>query len=88
MEHVVSSIKFAAENKLQLVEVFQFKNSSFVITIASKEFESNLDNIHKFYKQEKISELCERVEKVKEILKTNPDEKEKSDKHKPTGSSR
>ena len=37
MEHVVSSIKFAVENKLPIVEVFQFKNSPgyFILSVES-----------------------------------------------------
>ena len=83
MEHVVSSIKFAVENRLPIVEVFQFKNSPFVITIAEKEYESNLQHISKFYKDNQIFELCPRVEKLQQILKTKTDEKEKSDTRKP-----
>ena len=83
MEHVVSSIKFAVENRLPIVEVFQFKNSPFVITIAEKEYKANLEHISKFYKEHQIFELCPRVEKLQEILKTKPDEKEKSDTRKP-----
>ena len=84
MEHVVSSIKFAVENKLPLIEVFQFKNSPFVVTIAAKEFATNLDHIGKYYKENEIYELYPRVEQLQKILKDNiPDEKEKPDKSSP-----
>lgn len=83
MEHVVNSIKFAVENKMDLVEVFQFKNSKFVVTIAEKEFESNLENINKYYVDKQMYELCSRVEQLRNILKKKNDEKEKS---KPNGS--
>lgn len=80
MEHVVSSIKFAVEQKLPLVEVFQFKDSPFVITIAEKEYISNLQNINKFYRDNQIFELCPKIEKLCEILKNKPDEKKQTDK--------
>ena len=84
MEHVVSSIKFAVENKLPMVEVFQFKNSPFVVTIAEKEFIPNLEHIGKFYKDHEIFELCPRVEQLQKILKDKKtDEKEKPDNNRP-----
>lgn len=83
MEHIVCSIKFAIKNKLRMVEVFQFKNSPFVITIAEKEFGTNLEHIHKFYMDNEIYELCPTVEKLQKILKNKIDEKEKPDKRKP-----
>lgn len=83
MEHIVSSIKFALDNKLPLVEVFQFTNSPFVITIAEKEFKINLEHIRKFYKEQEIYELCPRVEALCESIQTQPDEKEKSDNNRP-----
>jgi len=79
MERVVSSIKFAVENNLPIVEVFQFKNSPFVVTIADKEFIPNLEHISKFYKDNQIFELCPRVEQLQNILKNQPDEKENPD---------
>ena len=78
MEHIVSSIKFAIEHKLPIVEVFQFRNSPFVVTIAEKEFIPNLNHIGKFYKEHEIFELCPRVEKLRNLLLTKNDEKEKS----------
>lgn len=83
MEHIINSIKYAIENNLQIVEVFQFKNSPFVITIAEKEFGMNLDHIHKFLMENEIYELCENIEKLQQILKNKTDEKEKSDKRNP-----
>lgn len=76
MEHVVSSIKFALENKLPTVEVFQFKNSPFVVTINEKEFEINLNHIRKFYMDNEVFELCPKVEQIQELLKRKMNEKE------------
>jgi hypothetical protein len=79
MEHVVESIKFAVENRLPIVEVFQFKNSPFVVTINEKEFDVNLTHISKYYKEHEIFELCPRVEQLREILKRKKNEKESPD---------
>jgi len=79
MEHIVSSIKYAIENKLSIVEVFQFKNSPFVVTIAKKEFGANLDHIGKFYADNQIYELCPRVEQLRETIKKNEKETPEAD---------
>lgn len=76
MEHVVSSIKFAVENKLTIIEIFQFKNSPFVITMNEKEFETNLDHIRKYYMDNQIFELCPRIEQLQQLLKRKINEKE------------
>jgi hypothetical protein len=76
MESIVSSIKFAIENKLNIVEIFQFKNSPFVVTVSEHEFDLNLEHIHKFYVENEIYELCPKVEKLRQLLK-NKNEKEK-----------
>ena len=76
MEHVISSIKFAIENKFPIIEVFQFKNSPFVVTISEKEFSINLNFIYQFYKENEMYELVPRVEQLQEILKRKNDEKQ------------
>jgi hypothetical protein len=79
-EHAVSSIECAIKERLPLIEVFQFKNSQFVITISSQDFESNLDQFYKFYMDTEQYELCTRVVKLKSMLssksKQNNDENE------------
>ena len=78
MEQVVSSIEYALEYKLPIIEVFQFKNSQFVVTISEREFESNLDNIYNCYMEDEIYELCPRVIKLQNLLKRKIDEKQKA----------
>lgn len=75
MEHIVASIKFAIENKLHMVEVFQFSDSPFVVTINSREFEANLVHINKFYMDNEMFELCPRVEQLRNLIKKNEKEK-------------
>lgn len=80
MEQIVGSIRFAVENNQSVVEVFQFKNSNFVITISDKEFESNLENIHNYYMTHELYELVPRVVQLREILKHKTNEKETPEK--------
>lgn len=77
MEHIVSSIKFAIDNKLPLVEVFQFKNSPFVVTISETEYDLNLAHINQFYAKKELFELCPKIDQLRQILKKKNDEKEK-----------
>jgi hypothetical protein len=68
MEHIVSSISYAIQNDLPLIEVFQFKNSDFVITLPKKEFLTNLDNIYTYYLSSEKYELCSRVVALQQTL--------------------
>ena len=82
-EQVISSIEFAVKHKLPLVEIFQFKDSKFVVAIYPKQFEENLENIYNFYLTSERYELCERVARLRDKLKNPPNEKSKKPK-KPT----
>lgn len=69
MEQVVGSIEFAILNQLPLVEVFQFKNSDFVITLSAKDYLNNLDNIYCYYMKREAYEHCPRVVRLLSTLK-------------------
>jgi len=69
MESVINSIKFAVENRLPIVEAFQFKDSPFVVTINEREFEPNLTHISTYYKEHEFYELLPRVEELRKSLK-------------------
>ena len=79
MEQIVDSIEFAVENKLTLIEIFQFKNSDFVITISEKDYLANIDNIYTYYMKSEAYENCQRVVRLQKTLKeksTPTDEKQ------------
>jgi len=80
MEHTINSIQFAIENNLPIVEVFQFKDSKFVITLSTKDYLSNLNNIYKFYMDKELYELCKRVVTLQNILKETSNHNEKEQK--------
>jgi hypothetical protein len=69
MEQVVSSIEFALQHNLPFVEVFEFKDSDFVITIPEKDFLANLENIYGFYVKNESYEKCPRVVTLQETVK-------------------
>lgn len=78
MEQIVNSIEYALKNKLSFVEVFQFKNSDFVITLAEKDYLTNLDNIFNYYLKNEVYEYCPRVAELQKSLQSKPnDEKQK-----------
>jgi hypothetical protein len=69
-EQTLSSIEFAIENNLQTVQVFRFDNSDFVITLSEKQFLENVNHIYDTYLESENYELCSRVVKLKNVLKT------------------
>jgi len=69
MEQTVASIQFAIDNNLPIVEVFQFKDSKFVITLSEKDYLLNLENIYKFYMEKELYELCTKIVQLQKILK-------------------
>jgi hypothetical protein len=79
MKQVVKIIDFAVKHNLPLIEVFQFKNSDFVITLAEKDYLSNLENAYKYFLDNEVYENCSEVIRLQSILKsrlfeTIPDE--------------
>jgi hypothetical protein len=69
MEQVVNSIEYAVSLNLPIVEVFQFKNSDFVITISEKDYITNIDNIFSYYMKSEKYEYCPRVVELQKTLK-------------------
>ena len=81
MEQVVGIIEFAVEHDLPIIEVFQFKNSDFVITLSEKDYLTNLDNIYTYYMQKEEYENCPKVVRLRKTLqekssRKNTDEKQ------------
>lgn len=80
MEQIVNTIEYALEHRLSIVEVFQFKNSDFVITLSEKDYLVNLNNIYLYYMKNESYEYCGRVAKLQKTLneksvKTNDENK-------------
>jgi hypothetical protein len=69
MRQVVKLIDFAIKNDLPLIEIFQFKNSDFVITLTPKDYSSNVNNIYKYFMDNEIYEYCPEVIRLQEKLK-------------------
>lgn len=69
MEQVVGMIEFAVDNDLPLVEIFQFKNSDFVITLSEKDYLPNIENIYAYYMKNENYEHCSRVVRLQKTLK-------------------
>ena len=69
MEQIVSIIEFAVTHNLPFIEVFQFKNSDFVITLNESNYVSNLDNIFSYYMEKEEYENCSKVVKLQKTIK-------------------
>lgn len=81
MEHVLNSIERAVKQNLPIVEVFQFKNSDFVITLSDKDYLTNLENMFSFFLKIEKYEHCDRLVRLQKTIKEksekpNNDEKE------------
>ena len=68
MEQAVSSIAYAIDNKLSFVEIFQFKNSDFVVMLSDNDFLPNLEHIYDYYIENEMYEFCGRVIGLKKRL--------------------
>jgi len=68
MEQTIASIAYAIENELPMVEVFQFDESEFVITLSEKDYLNNINNIYQFYMDAELYELCSRVVVLQKFL--------------------
>ena len=81
MEHVLDSIEHAIVEDLPIVEVFQFKNSGFVITLSDEDYLTNLENLYTYFLQNEGYENCDRLVRLQKTLKekseTTTDEKKK-----------
>jgi hypothetical protein len=81
MEHILNSIESAVEEDLPIIEVFQFKNSDFVITLSDRDYLTNLENIYSYFIKNERYEHCNRLVQLQKTLKEkseqNTDEKEK-----------
>lgn len=79
-EQVVSSIEYALDENLNIVEVFSFKDSDFVVTLPFEQFKDNLLHVYNYYIQLEKYELCSRIKKIEtkldiELKKINTNEK-------------
>lgn len=77
MEQVVDSINYALSKKLKFVEVFNFINSDFIITLGEDKFKENLNNIFQYYIKNEKYELCGRLKKVEKKLLTYEQKRKK-----------
>lgn len=69
MEHVILSVQYALKNNMSTIEIFQFKNSPFVVTMNDSEFSANLEFIKEYFINNNMYELCPTIEKLLKILK-------------------
>jgi hypothetical protein len=68
MEQTVDSIEYALNNNLPAIEIFQFKDSEFVVVLFDKEFLLNLDHIYNHYLSNEMYEYCGRVMDLRKKL--------------------
>ena len=64
MGAVLSSIEYSIDTKLHIAEAFRFRDSEFIVTILDSNFKENVDNIYKYYIDNELYELCDRIKKL------------------------
>lgn len=68
MEQIINSIEYAISNKLPYIEVFQFKNSNFVVILKDRDYLPNLNHVLEYCTEQELYELCSKIKKLKELL--------------------
>jgi hypothetical protein len=68
LEYVLTAIDNAIDTKQATIELFNFQGSEYIITLSIDSFQSNIDNIYKFYVGTEQYELCARVKRIREKL--------------------
>ena len=81
-EMLVDSFDYAVRKNFSGIEVFAFKNSSYVVIVNKKDFKDNLQNIFDYSLENELFETCAKSKKVMDLMdkfsfvmkvkKTNP----------------
>ena len=83
-EQIVTSVYYALDNNLNSIEVFNFKDSDFIVDLEYSTFKDNVDNIFEYYLKTERYEFCNRVKKLKLLLEQHEQKK----RYKPKGLSK
>jgi hypothetical protein len=67
-EKILDIIEYAVKNKLGGVEIFCFKNSSFVVVLNRKDFKETLQNIYDFNVEHEKFETCVRIKTLIDLV--------------------
>lgn len=89
-EHVVASIEYAHNRKMDHIQLFEFENTDYVISLNSSTFNENLDNIYDYYIDSEQYEYCNRLLEVKKLINTKDtnEQKKNSKRYKSEGSTK
>lgn len=67
-EMLVDSFDYAVRKNFGGIEVFAFKNSSYVVVVNRKDFKDNLQNIFDYSLENEHFETCAKAKKVMELM--------------------
>lgn len=65
---MLDNIEYAIKHRMSTVEIFSFKNSSFVVLMNRKDFKENIQNILNFSMKQDDYKTCLKAKKVMEKL--------------------
>ena len=61
---IVNTIEYAIAKKLGGIELFCFKNSSFVVVLQRKDFKESLETVFEFSMDHQQFQICARIKKI------------------------
>jgi hypothetical protein len=67
-EMLVDSFDYAIRKNFTGIEVFAFKNSSYVVIVNKKDFKDNLQNIFDYSLENELFETCAKAKKVMDLM--------------------
>lgn len=65
---MLDNIEYAIKHRMNSVEIFSFKNSSFVVLMNRRDFKENIQNILDFSMKQDDYKICVKAKKVMEKL--------------------
>jgi hypothetical protein len=61
LDHVLSCLEYAYKKNLDFVEVFKFKNTTFIVTVQKEEYVENINHLYSEYINLELYEECKKI---------------------------
>jgi len=64
LEHVLNSVEYSVSKDLDVVEVFSFSQTDFIVTLSRENFKENIEALYNVFLKLEKYELCGRIKKL------------------------
>ena len=68
MEHAIDCIEYAINNKLDLIEIFEYPGTNFVILVTKEEYKENINYIYDHFIKNELYEKCTKIATLQKKL--------------------